>query len=163
MKPVARCFLLLLMLLSIGFTMSAFGDEPMDDKTQLETLLDEFLAGASRNDAAVHDRFWSESLVYTSSDGSRFGKAAIMAGLRQQAAAPAAAESPPSARYWAEAVKVRVLGETAVVTFRLKAEVPGGGSEAPERRDFFNTGTFLREAGAWRAIAWQATVTEVEP
>jgi hypothetical protein len=39
------------------------------DAAELTRLLDEFLAGASRNDAAVHDRFWGEPLVYTGSAG----------------------------------------------------------------------------------------------
>ena len=47
----------------------------------LTAMLHAFLAGASRNDPAVHDRFWSERLVYTSSTGARFGKAEIMESL----------------------------------------------------------------------------------
>ncbi len=34
---------------------------------ELTKLLKEFLAGASRNDVATHDRFWAEDLIYTGS------------------------------------------------------------------------------------------------
>ena len=43
-----------------------------DDDAQLRLLLNEFLAGASVNDVAMHERFWAEDLVYTSSGGERF-------------------------------------------------------------------------------------------
>ena len=36
------------------------------DEEVLTGMLNEFLAGASINDAAAHDRFWAEDLVYTS-------------------------------------------------------------------------------------------------
>jgi hypothetical protein len=48
---------------------------------ELTKLLKEFLAGASRNDAAMHDRFWAEELIYTSSSGRRMGKADILREL----------------------------------------------------------------------------------
>ena len=51
------------------------------DTAELNRMLNECLAGASVNDAAAHDRFWAEDLIYTSSNGERFGKAEIMQGL----------------------------------------------------------------------------------
>src|ERR1044071_7958231 len=39
------------------------------DAAELTNLLIAFLAGASRHDAAVHDRFWAEDLLYTGSSG----------------------------------------------------------------------------------------------
>ncbi|HEU0106862.1 MAG TPA: hypothetical protein VFT38_11870, partial [Vicinamibacteria bacterium] len=38
---------------------------PGADEAELTRLLREFLAGASRNDAAAHERFWAEDLIYT--------------------------------------------------------------------------------------------------
>ena len=46
-------------------------------EAELEQLLDEFLQGASVNDAEMHDRFWAEDLIYTSSAGERTTKAGI--------------------------------------------------------------------------------------
>src|SRR5258705_3266467 len=48
------------------------------DAAELTKLLNEFLAGASHNDAAVHDRFWAEDVIYTGSAGKRRGKAENM-------------------------------------------------------------------------------------
>ncbi len=120
-----------------------------DDDNALRVLLDEFLAGASINDAAIHDRFWSENLIYTSSSGERFGKAAIMSGLSDDTNQPETGGTPV---YSAEDVTIRHYGETAVVTFRLVAE----GSEG-ESSEYFNTGVFRREETLWKAVAWQAT------
>ena len=50
-------------------------------EAQLHAQLEAFLKGAAANDAAVHDAFWAEELVYTSSSGTRFGKAELMAGV----------------------------------------------------------------------------------
>ena len=119
------------------------------DVRALTALLDDFLAGASRNDPAVHERFWDEDLVYTSSAGERFGKARILEGLR---AAAGPDDDAPARSYRAEEVRVRVYGDSAVVAFRLV----GDGGEAGVTR-YFNTGTFLRRDDGWRAVAWQAT------
>jgi hypothetical protein len=72
---------------------------------------------------------------------------------------PAAGSSEPDNPlpvYSAEEVQINLYGETAVVAFRLVAEVPleNGGTE---RLNFYNTGTFLKRDGEWRAVAWQAT------
>lgn len=118
------------------------------DEAALESRLHEFLAGASVNDRAVHDAFWAEDLVYTSSSGTRFGKADIMAGLPESPTA-----GMPEVRYTGEDVVVRRWGDTAVVTFRLVG-TPGDGDPPTE---YFNTGTFLLTSEGWRAVAWQAT------
>jgi hypothetical protein len=112
---------------------------------RLVALLHEFMAGASVNDVAMHERFWSEELVYTSSSGARFGKAEILAAL----------ESPGELSgvvYTAEDIDVRLHDEVAVVTFRLVARRAG---QQPE--EFYNTGVFTLHGGAWQAVAWQAT------
>ena len=126
--------------------------QPAPDAAALEALLAEFLAGASRGDAAVHDRFWAESLVYTRSTGRRVGKADILQGLR---AAPAAGPSAPATAYSAEDVRIQQFGDTAVVAFRLVGTTESGGSK--QRAEFLNTGTFVKSDGRWQAVAWQST------
>ena len=51
---------------------------PPPAAAELTKLLEDFLAGASRNDAEMHDRFWAEDLIYTGSAGRRVGKADIL-------------------------------------------------------------------------------------
>jgi ketosteroid isomerase-like protein len=126
---------------------------PAPDAAELEALLREFLAGASRNDVRVHDRFWSDDLVYTGSSGlRRVGKKEVLEGVRS---APAPRPGDPTTAYGAEQVRVRQFGDTAVVDFQLVGTTQRG--ETTEIARYLNTGTFLKRNGTWKAVAWQAT------
>ena len=140
---------------SLFLTTIAAAQEAAPDVAELKRLLAWFLDGASRNDAAVHERFWAEELVYTRSAGVRTDKAGILANVRK-GADPA---EPPTA-YSAEDVDVRQYGDTAIVAFRLVGKV---GGDNPDTLNFLNTGTFLKRNGEWRAIAWQATRMPLAP
>lgn len=122
-----------------------------DAGAELAGLLRDFLAGASVNDPAAHERFWAEDLVYTSSGGERFGKAAILESI---AAEPATPTAEPEMVYSAEDLQVRVYGDAAVVAFRL---VAASSEETGAVSQYLNTGTFLLRGNEWRAVAWQAT------
>lgn len=119
------------------------------DADELRRLLAYFLDGASRNDIAVHERFWADELVYTRSAGVRTDKAGILADLRK-----GSDPSEPPTTYAAEDIRIQQYGDTAIVAFRLVGQV---GGDSPETLNFLNTGTFLKRNGEWRAIAWQAT------
>ena len=127
------------------------------DAAELTKLLHEFLAGASRNDAAMHDRFWAEDVIYTSALGVRRGKAEIMANVRSP--------EPPKPEdgttvYTAEDIRIQQYGDTALVAFRLVATTDKGG--AKEVANYLNTGTFLKRAGKWQVVGWQATKMPAE-
>lgn len=119
-----------------------------DEVTDITNLLNDFLANTGA--AAAHDRFWADELVYTSSSGVRSGKPERMAAF----AAGTQPASLSDTLYRGEDVRVQLYGTTAVLTFRLIAEPRAGGVI----RQFYNTGTFLKRDGEWRAVAWQATV-----
>jgi len=144
---------LLMVLIALVALADKAAAQTAPDAAELTRLLKEFLAGAGRNDAAVHERFWADELVYTGSAGKRMGKADIMRDVRAEGA-PKAGETPTV--YTAEDIRIQQYGETAVVAFRLVAT--GEKEGKPEVRNFLNTGTFLKRNGEWRAIAWQATV-----
>lgn len=122
------------------------------DQAELTRLLNEFLAGAGRNDAAVHDRFWSEDLIYTRGTGQRTNKAEIMKGVRET---PPIKPGDAKTTYKAEDLRIRQYGSTAVVAFRLVGTTDNGGKTTVAK--FFNTGTFVKRKGKWQAVAWQAT------
>ncbi len=145
-------FMRALMLLSIMAIAPLASASDVDDLT---TMLNEFLAGASVGDIAAHETFWSDELVYTSSNGTRTNKAEIMDGMRQAAAADDADDSGPSTVYTAEEIEVDVYGTTAIVAFKLVGTPQGDSEEAVAY--YFNTGTFLKHDGAWQVVAWQAT------
>lgn len=120
---------------------------------ELTALLNEFLAGAGRNDAAVHDRFWADDLIYTRSGGVRIDKAELMKGVR---AAPEPKPDDPVTVYSAEDVRIQQYGTTAIVAFRLVGTTTKRDGTT-EVANFLNTGTFVRRKGKWQAVAWQAT------
>lgn len=135
-----------------GQSASASAATSSPDSAELTQLLKDFLAGASRDDAAMHDRFWADDLVYTSALGRRKGKADIMRELQEESAAPATDET---AIYTAEEICIHQYGTTAIVAFRLVGTTTKGAKT--EVANYLNTGTFLKRDGKWQAVAWQAT------
>ncbi|WP_069131597.1 nuclear transport factor 2 family protein [Rhodohalobacter halophilus] len=141
-------YLPLILILIVPVTL--LGQSEQEEKETLTELLHEFLEGASYNDAATHDRFWADDLIYTGSNGNRIAKSDIMDGVNQN---PDRSVEPDT-RYSAEEIQIMIFGETAVVAFRLVAEFAD-----PNETDlnFYNTGTFVKRDGEWRVVAWQAT------
>ena len=138
-------------LLVFGFVLSSQAQKA-PAAAELTKLLNEFLAGASHNDAAMHDRFWAEDVIYTGSSGRRRGKAEIMKDVRS---APAPKPGDPKTTYTAEDVRIQQYGNTAIVAFRLVATTEKDGKT--EVANYLNTGTFLKRKGKWQVVSWQAT------
>ena len=147
MKTLMWCVVLLL---SLAATVA--GQTTAPDAAELTKLLNDFLAGASRNDAAVHDRFWAEDLIYTRSAGRRVTKAEIMKDVRS---APAPKPDDPKVVYTAEDIRIQQYGDTAVVAFRLVATTQTG--ETKQVQHLLNCGTFVKRDDQWQVVAWQAT------
>ena len=122
------------------------------DAAELTKLLNDFLAGASRNDAAVHDRFWAEDVIYTGSNGRRRGKPEIMKDVRL---APAPKPGDAKTTYTAEDIRIQQYGGVAIVAFSLVATTEKDGKT--EVAKYLNTGTFLTRKGKWQVVSWQAT------
>jgi Domain of unknown function (DUF4440) len=121
---------------------------------KLTALLNEFLAGAGRSDAAIHDRFWADELIYTRSAGVRIGKEELMKGVRS---AKAPSPGDLSTVYTAEDVRINQYGSAAVVAFKLVATTKRSDGTATVSY-YLNTGTFIEQKGMWRAVAWQSTI-----
>lgn len=120
-----------------------------DDKAELTALLGEFLDGATHNDASIHNKYWADELIYTSSGGTRFGKAELMQGVTSRGMLKA---DDIDTVYSSEDVRIMQYGDTAVVAFVLV------GKSANETKRYLNSGTFIRKNGQWQAVNWQATV-----
>lgn len=120
-----------------------------DDKAVLTALLNEFLDGATRNDAAIHNKYWADELIYTSSGGTRFGKAELMQGVSSRGMLKA---DEIDTVYSSEDVRIMQYGDTAVVAFVLV------GKSDTETKRYLNSGTFIKRNGQWQAVNWQATV-----
>jgi hypothetical protein len=134
-----------------GWAVVALG-QTAPDAPVLTKMLNEFLAGASRNDTAVHDRFWAEDLIYTRSAGVRINKAELMKGVRS---APAPKPDDPKVAYTADNIRIQQYGTTAIVAFELVATSEKDGKASVSK--YLNTGTFLKRKGKWQAVAWQST------
>ena len=65
-------------------------------------------------------------------------------------------DTPPEVVYSGEEVDVRLYGDTAIIAFKLVGTPTDKGSGANVMY-YFNTGTFLKRGGVWKAVAWQAT------
>src|ERR1043165_7287335 len=91
----------LLLLLTLAAGVCA---QTAPDAAELTKLLNDFLAGASRNDAAIHDRFWADDLIYKRSAGRRVNKAEVMHDVRN---APGPKPSDPKTVYTARSEERR--------------------------------------------------------
>ena len=152
MKQMSRLISLVTVLLMLPFAGSAADSSDVDDLT---TMLNEFLANAGV--AEVHERFWADDLIYTSSRGTRTTKAEIMAGFTASEQEASEEDDAAGPVYTAEDIQIQVYGDTAVVAFKLVATPP----DASVVLTYFNTGTFLRRNGKWQVVAWQATAMPV--
>jgi ketosteroid isomerase-like protein len=153
MKKLVSVTLLLL----LATTVSA---QTAPDAAELTKLLNDFLAGASRNDASIHERFWADDLIYTRSAGRRVNKAQVMESVRSE---PAPKSTDPRTVYTAEDIRIQQYGDTAVVAFRLVATTEEGG--AKHVANLLNSGTFVKRDGKWQVVNWQSTrmpLTEAE-
>ena len=152
-RIVSAAVFLLLMTVSVSA-------QSAPDAAELTKLLKDFLAGASRNDAAVHERFWADDLIYTRSAGRRVNKADVMHDVRT---ATAPKPTDPKTLYSAEDIRIQQYGDTAVVAFRLVATTATSG--AKHVANLLNSGTFVKRDGKWQVVNWQSTrmpLTEAE-
>ena len=138
-------------ILALAFVTSSQA-QTAPDASDLTRLLNEFLAGASRNDAAVHDRFWAEDVIYTGSAGKRRGKTDIMRDVR---AAPAPKPGDSTTVFTAEEIRIQQYGDSAIVAFRLVATTTTEGTV--EIMKYLNSGTFIKRKETWQVVNWQST------
>jgi ketosteroid isomerase-like protein len=144
-------FLFAAIFLTFALTIQA---QSAPDAAELTKMLKEFLAGAGRNDAAIHDRFWAEDLIYTRSAGARINKEELMKGVRS---APAPKPGDPVTVYTAEDVRIQQYGDAAILAFRLVSTTTKSDGTKTVGNNL-NTGTFVKRNGKWQVVAWQSTV-----
>jgi hypothetical protein len=128
------------------------GQQAAQTRAEIAVLLNNFLLAENNGKREVHDRFWADDLVYTSSGAVVKTKADILRSFDDTPAAKADAKAEPAGYFAAEDILVRPYGNTAALTFRLVFHAPDGSTE-----NYRNSGTFLRRNGKWQAVTWQAT------
>ena len=146
MKRITSSAFLILLMACGAFAQTA------PDAAELTKLLNDFLAGASRNDPAAHERFWADDLIYTRSAGRRVNKAEILRDVRS---APAPKPTDPKTVFTAEDIQIQQYGDTAIVAFRLVSTTDAGGSK--QIANNLNSGTFVKRNDKWQVVSWQST------
>lgn len=146
MKPILSFIILLLPFVT------TFNAQTAPDAAELTKLLNEFLAGASRNDVAIHDRFWAEDVIYTGSGGRRRGKTEIMHDVRS---APTPKPGDPATVFTAEDLRIQQYGNTAILAFRLVGTTVKDAKT--EVMNYLNSGTLVKRNGKWQVVTWQST------
>jgi ketosteroid isomerase-like protein len=144
--------ILLAITCAIIFSGTTLSQTTAPDTATLTKLLNDFLAGASRNDAQIHDTFWADDLIYTRSAGVRVNKAEVMRNVRS---APAPKPDDPKTTYTAEDIRIQQYGTTAIVAFRLVSTTERNG--VTQVSSNLNSGTFLKRNGKWQVVNWQST------
>jgi hypothetical protein len=117
------------------------------DREQILSLLDQFLQHVDSKE--MHNRFWANDLVYTSSSGKRFGKPEIMSGFSANDSISTDKSTNPI--YSAKDISLRIFDKTALLSFELVS------TQKDTVMYFLNTGVFISESGEWQVINWQAT------
>jgi len=137
------------LLLVLAVSSLASPQNASKDSETLTTMLRTFLDGAAKGDKAAFERFFAEDVIYTRGVGVVLDRAAILRNVEP----PKPGES--AATYDGDEILIHQKGDVAVVNFRLVVHREDQGK--PEDSYYRNTGTFLRQNGEWKVIAWQAT------
>ena len=122
---------------------------PTKDEAELKQLVTTFLD--SVDSAKMHDRFWADDLIYTSSAGKRFGKEQIMSGFSSSTDSSSSVKESSKSPYSAENMQIQLWGDVAVVAFQLVNK------DGESVTNYLNSGTFVKRDGEWKVVNWQAT------
>ena len=115
-----------------------------DDAVDLEMLKHAWVDAVNRRDEAVVSRIIADDFAGVDSGGGRFAKTSYLRDVRNGAFGAGPREQ--------EEVKVRLFGDSAVVTSRIKLEVP------PTWNGLMNV--YVKRQGRWRCVASQATLVQ---
>ena len=131
------------------FAVAARAAPASNAEADITRVLREYLADT--DDVAANERFWADDLIYTDAHGNRSGKKDVL-----EAVASAKSGRPSGKTFTHEARDIRVhrYGDTAVVALTLLAHITEAGKTTTIPHAI--TGVFHREAGSWRAVAWQS-------
>jgi ketosteroid isomerase-like protein len=111
--------------------------------TRLEQQLTDALV---RNDVSAVDRLWSEDLIFIGTDGKASTKARRLAGMSAPASSGDAVVAATN-----DDVKVRLYGQTAVVTLLSTWKVHAGERDFSDR--YMTTHIWTRQRGRWQLVA----------
>ena len=123
---------------------------PEDDRRTVAGLDTEFQAAVKRHDVATIDRIQHPDMVLVLGDGQIFTKADHLQAAREKKIHYEIQDEDPGTQV------VRVLGDTAVVTARLRLKGTNEGQPF-DRRVWFSD-TYVRTPEGWKYFFGQASL-----
>lgn len=134
-----------LVVLSAAAQSGRSDDEAAAAVARLDT---QYQAAVKANDAATMDRILADDFVLVTGRGQTFTKADLLAAARAQSSTYEHQDESQQ--------KVRVWGDTAVVTALLWIKGTNGGQ--PFERRLWYSDTYVRTATGWRYVFGQASL-----
>lgn len=141
---------LLVVLVLLVFPSLAFADQPGKVTGTEKALLkieEDLLAGILKGDWALFDRYMAPGFVFVGPDGSMQDKAQWMADAKSGALKIESSKN--------EDMKVRVYGDTAVVTYRSIDKGTFKGMDISGQYRW--TDVFIKRAGKWQIVSTQGS------
>ena len=128
---------------------------PADDASAVAALDTEYQAAVEHNDATTMARILADDFTLVTGRGVAFDKAALLASARQPLAIYELQREEPSTQ------KVRVSGDTAVVTARLNLK--GIREGKPFDYSLWFSDTYVRTPTGWKYFFGQASLPLPKP
>jgi ketosteroid isomerase-like protein len=128
---------------------------PEEDRRIVAALDTEFQAAVKHHDVATMDRILHDEMVLVLGDGRTFTKAEQLQSAREKAIQYEIQDEDPGTQI------VRLWGDTAVVTARLRIKGMMNGN-AFDRRLWFSD-TYIRTPQGWKYVFGQASLKLPDP
>ena len=141
---------LLVVLVLLVFPSLAFADQPGKVTGTEKALLkieEDLLAGILKGDWALFDRYMAPGFVFVGPDGSMQDKAQWMADAKSGALKIESSKN--------EDMKVRVYGDTGIVTYRSIDKGTFKGMDISGQYRW--TDVFIKRAGKWQIVSTQGS------
>jgi ketosteroid isomerase-like protein len=122
-----------------------------DDEKAVAALDTEYQAAVERNDAATMDRILADDFVLVVGKGTVYTKADLLKEAREKTSIYEQQKEIENSQ------KVRVWGDTAVVTAKLWLKGTSGGKEF-DRKLWFSD-TYVRTKDGWRYVFGQSSLS----
>jgi ketosteroid isomerase-like protein len=123
---------------------------PADDAKAVAALDTQYQEAVKKNDAAIMDRILLDDFVLVNGMGKLFNKVDLLQAARSKSTIYEHQEEEAGTQ------KVRVWGDTAVVTAKLWIKGASGGA-ASDRKLWFSD-TYIRTPTGWRYAFGQASM-----
>jgi ketosteroid isomerase-like protein len=144
-----RTLILMIIALSLGSATDLNASSEEDVRT-VATLDTKYQAAVKSNDAATMDQILADDFVLVTGRGKVFSKADLIESARKKEATYERQDEEPGTQ------KVRVWGDTAVVTALLWIKAVQGGKPADYKLWFSDT--YVRTPAGWRYVFGQASL-----